>query len=990
MFTRSVKRMKQPKGKALSFVLSAALALSLSPLGAAPAHATSDAGAVIDVSDAPAEGASGTGWHYSNGVFIVENGADVKVTGSTASNKIKVTSGAIATVTLDNASIDVSDTGNACAFDMTGATVTLKLSGDNVLKSSGSAAGLQVPKGAQITITSASRDGSLRGSLRADGGLNTSGGGAGIGGCYNGDAGTIIIRGGTINAGAGFVSSYSGAGIGGGHNGSGGKIEISGGSVTASARRYGAGIGGGYYGSGGEITISGGIVTASGGNYGSTIGGAGIGGGGRADVGKVAISGGIVTATGSNVGAGIGSSYESRSDSGEIVISGGVVYATTPGGTGDPAAIGGGGYSRVGKIEITGGTVVAITTNNNSPGIGNGARETQGSIAITGGTVTANGRGIGIGNDNGKTDNTAISENAIVFATNINSAATVTGGTVVTGSAIKITASDDGNKNPAAATAGAITLSGGLSIPDASTWIIPWDWTVNMSDNNLTNAGTIINYGTITGAKTSPTLRKVLFSVVDAGAASDSGISAAYKGISIFSGPEVSEGEDLVITAAANGGAEYYSYAWSDTDNKTPVFTVSGLSAPVNNICTVTGYNISPVLTRGDVNRIDDAKATVTFTSDEAGRYYYAVVPNDANAPDIDTAGAGIQCAANAETAITLSDLTMGVWDIHIRVKDAAGNLSNVLKMDIPQRIDSASVTVGGTYTHTGDALTPKPSDVKVELGGLTLLHGTDYTYAVTEGGTNVGTVTVTVTGIGNYTGTAKGIFTVDAANAEGSGGGGGAAIPKPDTEESEKEDAAESGTGADLPFSDVSAGDWFYDAVRYGTENGLFEGVGAEKFEPLLPLTRAMLVTVLYRQTGTPSVAGLADSFRDTQDGAWYSDAVMWGESEGVAIGYGDGTFRPDNNISRQEMTLILYRYNKFAGGPEGGTAELAFADAGTIAGWAAEGVAWCAANGVVVGRPGNIFDPTAFTTRAEAAVMLQRFREAGFGTAAPEAPEV
>jgi hypothetical protein len=145
------------------------------------------------------------------------------------------------------------------------------------------------------------------------------------------------------------------------------------------------------------------------------------------------------------------------------------------------------------------------------------------------------------------------------------------------------------------------------------------------------------------------------------------------------------------------------------------------------------------------------------------------------------------------------------------------------------------------------------------------------------------------------------------------------------------------------------------------------------------------MLATILYRQAGTPETAALENPFRDIPDGAWYSGAAAWASSAGLSEGYGDGTFRPDNNVTRQEFATILNRYNAFFGGngESAGNAapERPFADAAYIDAWARDGAEWCAANGIIDGKPGNIFDPAGFATRAESAAMLQRFVENGFG---------
>ncbi|MCL1874588.1 MAG: S-layer homology domain-containing protein, partial [Clostridiales bacterium] len=214
-----------------------------------------------------------------------------------------------------------------------------------------------------------------------------------------------------------------------------------------------------------------------------------------------------------------------------------------------------------------------------------------------------------------------------------------------------------------------------------------------------------------------------------------------------------------------------------------------------------------------------------------------------------------------------------------------------------------------------------------------------------------------------------------------------------------------EKGEGDDFPFTDVLKSAWYYDYIKSVYELGLMNGTGDTLFSPAMPVTRGMLVTVLHRMEDTPEAEEPA-SFSDVAADTWYTDAVAWAEAEGIVEGYPDGTFKPNQNVSRQELATVLLRYAKFIGkdqssaGPddpvrddeddeseadeeeiEAVTAiisdDLDFADAAKIADWAKEGVAFCAKNGIIEGRTGKIFDPAAFATRAEFATMLHRFIE-------------
>ena len=117
-----------------------------------------------------------------------------------------------------------------------------------------------------------------------------------------------------------------------------------------------------------------------------------------------------------------------------------------------------------------------------------------------------------------------------------------------------------------------------------------------------------------------------------------------------------------------------------------------------------------------------------------------------------------------------------------------------------------------------------------------------------------------------------------------------------------------------DAGFADVDADAWYAEAVAYCREHGLMNGTSDTTFEPESNLTRAMLVTVLYRSAGSPAVTG-ADNFTDTVDGAYYADAVVWASQQSIVSGYGNGLFGTNDPVTREQMTAIFWRY---AGSPE------------------------------------------------------------------------
>ena len=191
-------------------------------------------------------------WDISTGSLVISSGGTYAVTGSTTSNTISVNTSDAITIILDNVSIDVSATSNQCAFD-SGGNVTLYLMGSNTLKSSATQPGIRVTDGEQLTVSNAP---SFEGSLSASGGAF----GAGIGGGYMQNGGTVTISGGAVTATGGDLA----AGIGGAYTGNGGTVTITGGTVTANGGLRAAGIGGGIGGSGGAVVITGGSIKASG------------------------------------------------------------------------------------------------------------------------------------------------------------------------------------------------------------------------------------------------------------------------------------------------------------------------------------------------------------------------------------------------------------------------------------------------------------------------------------------------------------------------------------------------------------------------------------------------------------------------------------------------------------------------------------------------------------------------------------------------------
>ena len=178
-------------------------------------------------------------------------------------------------------------------------------------------------------------------------------------------------------------------------------------------------------------------------------------------------------------------------------------------------------------------------------------------------------------------------------------------------------------------------------------------------------------------------------------------------------------------------------------------------------------------------------------------------------------------------------------------------------------------------------------------------------------------------------------------------------------------------------PFLDVNEGDWFYDAVAYAYENGLMDGVGGNRFAPNSETTRAQLVTILYRMEGQPAVSGDLP-FADVEAGTWYTNAVVWAAQNGIVNGVGDDTFAPGNDLTREQLVTILYRYAESKGYDVSASADLAgYPDGEEIQAYAREAMAWAVAENIIQGMEDDTLKPAGNASRAQIATILMRFCE-------------
>ena len=179
---------------------------------------------------------------------------------------------------------------------------------------------------------------------------------------------------------------------------------------------------------------------------------------------------------------------------------------------------------------------------------------------------------------------------------------------------------------------------------------------------------------------------------------------------------------------------------------------------------------------------------------------------------------------------------------------------------------------------------------------------------------------------------------------------------------------------GMFLPFTDVT-NHWAYSAIKRVYTRGWMVGMDEKTFAPDQQLSRAMLAVILYAMAGEPAVTG-ESPFTDVPAGCWYTDAIVWAAQNGIVCGFGDGTFRPNEAVTRAQAAVMLYGYAAFTGADVTARADLsAYSDAGQIPSWAMDAMQWANARRLIVGRDSSHLAPNGGTTRAEMAAILSAY---------------
>ena len=174
--------------------------------------------------------------------------------------------------------------------------------------------------------------------------------------------------------------------------------------------------------------------------------------------------------------------------------------------------------------------------------------------------------------------------------------------------------------------------------------------------------------------------------------------------------------------------------------------------------------------------------------------------------------------------------------------------------------------------------------------------------------------------------------------------------------------------------FKDLSADEWYHEALDYVLAAGLMKGIGDGTFDPDGTVTRAMIVTVLYRIEGEPDAPKSA--FKDVAAGSWYEAAVNWAAANGVTFGVSKTEFAPNEPVTREQMVAFFYRYAKFKGCDVTASGSLEpFADAGKVSAWAADAMLWAKENELINGIDYTLLLPKAPSSRSQFCAVIHRF---------------
>lgn len=355
------------------------------------------------------------------------------------------------------------------------------------------------------------------------------------------------------------------------------------------------------------------------------------------------------------------------------------------------------------------------------------------------------------------------------------------------------------------------------------------------------------------------------------------------------------------------------------------------------------------------------------------------------------TEDVSMQTSVQDRTASTVLDTAAGSQLVDEAVASKSANV--VIKPEITGDVTKTEVSlpasaVSRISSETDAALTVSTpvADVTIPNASLDTLSGADSTVSVVmERSEN--TVVLTLSADGKDVGTIPGGLTLTVPVEDAGPGTVAVLVHEDGTRETVRWSVVEDGA-VRIPlngsvtleivdnsktFADVPAESWATDAVTFASAHELFSGTGEATFSPELSMSRAMLATVLYNLEGCPDQV-LTSAFSDVNSDAWYAAGVSWAAANGITNGYGDGQFGPNDNVTREQLAAMLWRY---MGSPAADEQVSDFMDADQASSYAMDALYWATANGILNGYGNGHLDPCGLATRAQAAQMLKNFIE-------------
>ena len=446
----------------------------------------------------------------------------------------------------------------------------------------------------------------------------------------------------------------------------------------------------------------------------------------------------------------------------------------------------------------------------------------------------------------------------------------------------------------------------------------------------------------------------------------DRAISVSVTGVTIAGAAtrNMTPGNTLSLTATVNpANATNQSVTWTSSNPAVAMVSANGT------VTAVSAGTATITVTTADGNRTASVAVTVTAPTvsvtgvtiggaatrnmTTGNTLSLSATVNPANATNRNVTWTSSNPAVATVSANgTVTAVSAGTATITVRTADGNHTASVAVTVTAPT-VSVTGVTIGGAATRnmtTGNTLLLLPT--------VNPANATNRNVTWTSSDTAVATVSVN----GRVTAVSAGTATITVRTADGN----------------HTASVAVTVTAPRHPFVDLSSSNaWYASAVQFIYERGIMHGIDATTFAPQSPLTRAQVVTVLYRLEGEPNVQ-FSSVFSDVQAGQWYSNAVIWANANGIVQGVGGGRFDPNRGITREEFAAMLHRYASFIGANTAVSSGFNlnnFQDHSQISGWAETYALWANYNGLITGTTTITFSPQGLATRAQCAVILMRF---------------